>query len=358
MKLTVLCLFGGKSEEYEISLMSAGTVIPALDTEKYDVIPVGITKDGKWYRYAGPLSFITDNTWHTHPEYLRRAMLSPSGDRILYTETDTRGVFEETVIDAAVPVMHGAFSEDGTLQGLLEVCNIPFVGPGCAASAVSMDKTFAKRILADFDIPMARFLSFSRREIDEAPETVIAQAEAFDAYPLFVKPANAGSSVGASKAHDREELVRALHTAAKIDSKIMVEECIEGREVECAVLGNDDPKATVPGEIFSGAAFYDYDAKYVTDTSEAFIPARIREETREKIREYAVKIFSVLGCRGLSRVDFFVRMKPDGTEEILFNEINTLPGFTKISMYPKLWNYMGIPTPELVDRLIALAREV
>ena len=357
-KITVLCLFGGRSKEYEVSLMSAGCVIPALDSEKYDVVTVGITKDGVWYAYSGDMDAVKNNTWHTEKEHLRRAMLSPSyGDGGLYIEGDVPGSFERVPIDVIVPVVHGAFCEDGTLQGLLSLSGIPYVGPHCASSAVGMDKAFTKLILQNYGIPMARFALITRAEIEQDSASALAKAEAVDAYPLFVKPANAGSSVGASKVPSRDELLPALRCAAEIDDKILVEECISGREVECAVLGNADAKASVPGEIDSGSVFYDYDAKYITDTSEAFIPARIRPETAERIRAYAVQIFGILGCRGLSRVDFFVRTKTDGAEEIIFNEINTLPGFTKISMYPKLWNYMGVPTPELLDRLIAYAME-
>lgn len=358
-KITILCIFGGRSKEYEISLMSAGTVIPALDREKYDVVCVGITKEGKWYAFSGGIGAITDNTWHTRPSELRRAMLSPSyGDKTLYIEREPdSGVFDPVKIDAAVPVVHGAYCEDGNLQGLLSMSGIPYVGPHCASSAVSMDKVFTKDILRGHGIPMAEYTVISRAMLLAEPEKAALQAESVCDYPLFVKPVNGGSSVGASKASCRAELLSAMRLAAEIDGKVLVERCITGREVECAVLGNEDPEATVPGEIDSGAEFYDYDAKYVTDTSEAFIPARIRPESAEAIREYAVRIFRLLDCRGLSRVDFFVTQDSDGTEHVLFNEINTLPGFTKISMYPKLWNYMGVPTGELLDRLIALAME-
>ncbi len=358
MKLSVLCLFGGKSTEYKVSLRSACTVLAALDPQKYDVTTVGMTESGTWYAYDGDMDDIRDDTWHTRTEVLHRAMLSPSfGDHILYIEGTVPNTFSTKHIDVVIPVVHGAYCEDGTLQGLLSMTGIPYVGPHCAASAVAMDKMLTKLVLNNFDIPQAKCGFFTRAEIESTPETALDRAEAVDRYPLFVKPANAGSSIGVSKANDRVELLAALKTAARYDSKVLVEECIVGREIECAVLGNADAEPSVPGEINPGSEFYDYDAKYITDTSADFIPARIPEQTREEIRALAKKIYTVLGCRGLSRVDFFVCDRENAAPRIVFNEINTLPGFTSISMYPKLWNYMGKSTTELLDCLIALAME-
>lgn len=352
MKKSVLCLFGGKSTEYKVSLMSVCSVLPALDTDKYDIHTVGITSDGKWYSYTGSLDAIRDDTWHEKTDCLRRAMLSPSfGDGNLYVEGETKNSFIPVHIDVIVPVVHGAYCEDGTLQGLLSMTGIPYVGPHCAASAVAMDKMFTKLILNNYDIPQAKSAFFTRAEIETAPDEVLTRAEAVDSYPLFVKPANAGSSIGVSKASDRAELLAAMRLAASFDTKVIVEECIVGREVECAVLGNEDAHPSIPGEINPGSDFYDYDTKYITDTSADFIPARISENALEQVRTYAKKIYTVLGCRGLSRVDFFVTKE----ERIVFNEINTLPGFTQISMYPKLWNYMGKTTAELLDTLIEYA---
>lgn len=357
MKTQVLCIFGGMSSEYEVSLRSACTVLAALSEKEFDVHKLGITRDGKWYLFTGKDEAIANDTWHKDTLNLCRAMLSPNfGDGLLYVENspETRG-FKTYPIDVIVPVVHGAYAEDGKLQGLLSMTGIPYVGPHCTASAISMDKAFTKLILNNYGIPQARYTVISRAELDSDPNAVIAAAENVDAYPLFVKPANAGSSVGASKAADREALLAALKLAAAHDDKILVEECIVGREIECAVLGNRDPEATVPGEIDAGAEFYDYEAKYIASTSSAFIPARIKESTQEKIRAYAKQIYEILGCEGLSRVDFFVTTDENGEEYIIFNEINTLPGFTSISMYPKLWNHMGKSTPALLDELITLA---
>lgn len=354
MKKTVLCLFGGKSTEYKVSLRSVCTVLDALDTEKYDIVRVGITEDGRWYHYTGSNADILADTWHTAPAVLRRAMLSSSyGDHNLYIERTEENCFDTVMIDVVIPMVHGAYCEDGTLQGLLSMTGIPYVGPHCAASAVAMDKVFTKLILNNFGIPQAKCAVLMRSRIDADPVGACAEAEAVSGYPLFVKPANAGSSIGVSKAENRDALLAALRHAASYDDKVLVEECIIGREVECAVLGNESPAAAIPGEINSGAAFYDYDAKYITDTSSDYIPARISEKALEAVRGYAIRIYEILGCKGCSRVDFFVTEN----EDIIFNEINTLPGFTSISMYPKMWQNMGKPIPALLDDLIALAEE-
>lgn len=353
MKKTVLCLFGGKSTEYKVSLRSVCTVLDALNKEKYDVVRVGITEDGRWYHYTGANAQILDDTWHTDVTALRRAMLSSSyGDHNLYIETETENTFDTVAIDVVIPMVHGAYCEDGTLQGLLSMTGIPYVGPHTAASAVAMDKVFTKLILNNFGIPQAKCAVLTKSRIASDPQGCCEESEAVSAYPLFVKPANAGSSIGVSKAENRAALLSALQLAASYDDKVLVEECIVGREVECAVLGNEHPTASIPGEIHSGADFYDYDAKYITDTSSDYIPARISDAALEAVRGYAVKIYEILGCRGLSRVDFFVTAE----ETIIFNEINTLPGFTSISMYPKMWEHMGKPIPELLDDLITLAQ--
>lgn len=352
MKKTILCLFGGKSTEYKVSLRSVCTVLDALGKEKYNVVRVGITEGGCWYHYTGTNAQILDDTWHTDTAHLRRAMLSSSyGDRNLYIETETTNTFETVSVDVVIPMVHGAYCEDGTLQGLLSMTGIPYVGPHCAASAVAMDKVFTKLILNNFGIPQAKCAVLTKSRIAAAPEVCCDEAEGVSGYPLFVKPANAGSSIGVSKADNREELLSALRLAASYDDKVLVEECIVGREVECAVLGNENPSASIPGEINSGADFYDYDAKYITDTSSDYIPARISDAALEAVRGYAVKIYEILGCKGLSRVDFFVT----ADEKIIFNEINTLPGFTSISMYPKMWMHMGKSISQLLDDLIALA---
>ncbi len=356
---TVLCLFGGRSTEYEVSLRSVCTVLSGIDRAKYNVLTLGITREGSWLLYEGETEAIRNDTWHTLPGATRPAFLSPDfGEGCLYAmeaggnENAGATAFSKIPVHVILPVLHGAYAEDGTLQGLLAMTGIPFVGPGCAASAIAMDKAYTKLILNNYDIPQALCRVFTRGEIEGDINAVCAQAEALSHYPLFVKPANAGSSVGVSKAKDRDSLVSALRLAASFDTKVLVEECIVGREIECAVLGNEDPLTTVPGEINPGSDFYDYETKYVTDVSADYIPARIPEDVQDTVRAYAKKIYTVLGCKGLSRVDFFV--KEDGG--VIFNEINTLPGFTSISMYPKLWAHMGLDLPTLTEALIDTAR--
>lgn len=349
-KPTILIMFGGKSTEYEVSLRSAYSILSNIDTEKYDVLTLGVTKDGKWLYFDGDISEIPANTWyksHTVP-----AMLVPDcGAGQLCIGRDTPKYVH---IDAIFPVMHGAKSEDGTLQGLFEICEIPYVGPGCLASAVSMDKVFTKLVLNNFDIPQAEFLHFTDSEVSENIENCVSAVESKFEYPVFVKPANAGSSVGTGKARNREQLCASLINAAKYDSKIIVEEYITAKEIEVAVMGNgSNLTASQCGHIDSGADYYDYDAKYTTDTSKCTIPADIPTDVSDKVREYAKYIYTVLGCKGLSRVDFFVC----DNGRIVFNEINTLPGFTTISMYPKLFINEGMTYSEIIDRLIALALE-
>ena len=358
-KKSLLCLFGGRSKEYEVSLMSASAMIAALDRELFEVHTVGITKDGKWYLYTGDLESVADGSWPERDDFLAECLLSTSfGERtLLVRRKETEDRFKRIPVDLVFPMVHGAFSEDGTLQGLLSLSGIPYVGSGCTASAVAMDKDLTKRIVMRDGIPSAAFICLNAKDLQDNPEESLRLAESVGRYPLFVKPANAGSSIGASRASDRGELLRALKEAADVDFKILVEECIRGREVECAVLGNCSPETSGVGEIEAATGFYDYDAKYRFDTSRLYIPARIQPETAAVVRDYAKRIFLLLGCRGLSRVDFFVVTNEDGSESVLFNEINTLPGFTKISMYPKLWAAAGIGMTELLTRLITLAEE-
>ncbi|MBO4229119.1 MAG: D-alanine--D-alanine ligase [Clostridia bacterium] len=358
-KRSLLCLFGGRSREYEVSLMSASSMIAALDRELYDVHTVGITKDGKWYLYSGDLASIADGSWADKSSFLADCLLSPSyGERVLFVRRPGKeDLFERLSVELVFPMVHGAFSEDGTLQGLLSMTGIPYVGSGCTASAVAMDKDLTKQIVTRNGIPSASFLCLSAEELKTRQEDALARAESVSGYPLFVKPANGGSSIGASRVWNRAELLGALEEAAEVDYKILVEECIRGREVECAVLGNSDPETSGVGEIEAATGFYDYESKYLSGTSRLYIPARIRPETAQIVRDYAKRIFLMLGCRGLSRVDFFVLENADGTESVLFNEINALPGFTAISMYPKLWAASGIEMTELLNRLISLAGE-
>ena len=351
-KLNVCVLFGGMSPEHDVSLRSAESVLNNMDTEKYNIFPVGIAKDGDWILYGSTdYSKLPTGQWLNCPEN-RRAAISPiRGQGLLIFEGDN--VIRE-MIEIVFPVLHGENGEDGSVQGLLQLAGIPFVGPHVAASAVSMDKTLTKLVADNAGVKQAAWQLVRASEVRSHMEQIVTRLEGKFTYPMFVKPAGTGSSVGVSKAPDREGLIRALTHAAQFDTKILVEEFIHGREVEVAVMGNESPVASVCGEIDSGADFYDYDAKYVTDTSVAYIPARIPEDVEEFVREEAVKIYSAIGCQGLSRVDFFVTYEDN---RVVFNEINTLPGFTSISMYPKLFAASGIPYSQIIDNLLKLAQE-
>ena len=350
-KLSVCVLFGGVSPEHEVSLRSAESVLNHIDHNKYHVFPVGITKDGDWIHYTGKdYSLLPSGEWKSFPGNRRTAISPVRGQGLLCFEGDC--VVRER-IDVVFPVLHGENGEDGTIQGLLQLAGIPYVGPHVAASAVAMDKTLTKLVADQAEITQARWQLVRREDADNRMESVMEELEKSFDYPMFVKPAGTGSSVGVTKAACREELRGGLLCAGVYDEKVLVEEFIQGKEIEVAVMGNDSPVASVCGEIDSGAEFYDYDAKYLTDTSVAYIPARISEEVAEQVRETAVRIYQAIGCRGLSRVDFFV------TEQgrVVFNEINTIPGFTSISMYPKLFAASGIPYSQLIDELIRLAVE-
>ena len=351
-KQNVCILFGGISPEHEVSLRSAEAVLNNIDHEKYNIYPVGITKDGDWIIYGGnDYSELPAGTWMNNPAN-RRGTISPIRGQGLFSFEGDCVVRER--IDVVFPVMHGENCEDGAIQGLFQLAGIPYVGPHVAASAVSMDKTLTKLVIDHAGVPQAAWHLVRRVDLAHHLEATIAALEAKFEYPMFVKPAGTGSSVGVSKAADRAALEKALHDAAKFDDKVLVEEFIDGREIEVAVMGNDNPVASECGEIDSGAEFYDYDAKYITDTSTAYIPARIPADVAEQVREQAVKVYSAIGCQGLSRVDFFVTFEGN---RVVFNEINTLPGFTSISMYPKLWEATGIPYSRLIDELLTLAVE-
>ena len=351
-KVNVCVLFGGMSPEHEVSLRSAQFVLDSLNPEKYNVFPVGITQKGDWIIYGGKdYAALPDGSWQTHPDN-RKAAISPiRGQGLLSFEGDC--VVREW-IDVVFPVLHGENGEDGAMQGLMQLAGIPCVGPDVAASAVAMDKTLTKLVADNEGIAQADWMLVRRSDTASRMEYVLDSIEKQFNYPVFVKPAGTGSSVGVSKACDRAAAAEALILAAQYDQKILVEAFIDGFEVEVAVMGNDTPVASVCGEIDSGADFYDYDAKYVTDTSVAYIPARIPEEVAEQVRQQAIRIYTAMGCRGLSRVDFFVTR---ADQRIVFNEINTLPGFTSISMYPKLFAASGIGAEELVDELLRLAME-
>ena len=351
-KLSVCILFGGISPEHDVSLRSAESVLNNIDHSKYNVIPLGITREGDWIIFGGnDYSELPAGTWMNNPKNNRGAISPVRGQGLLRFEDDC--VVRER-LDVVFPVMHGENCEDGAIQGLLQLAGIPYVGPHIAASAVSMDKTLTKLVVDQAGVPQAAWHLVRRHEVKSHMDHVIEVLEKKFRYPMFVKPAGTGSSVGVSKAANREALDKALHEAAKFDEKVLVEEFIHGREIEVAVMGNSSPVASCCGEIDSGAEFYDYEAKYVTDTSTAYVPARISEEVEEQVRELAVQVYSAIGCQGLSRVDFFVTYEDN---RIVFNEINTLPGFTSISMYPKLFDASGIPYSQLIDELLNLALE-
>lgn len=350
-KLTVLVLFGGKSSEHDVSCVSASSVIANIPQDKYEIIKIGITKQGAWYRYNGDTTLLPEDKWVNDTANLVPAFLSPDPTVGGIIET-VNGEAKQTKIDVVFPVLHGKNGEDGTVQGLLQLAEIPFVGCDMTSSAACMDKAITNALADQAGIPQAKWLSYTEREYRSNPQKALDACVAKLGYPIFVKPAKAGSSVGISKASDINELADAFETAFANDSKVVLEETVIGSEVECAVLGNDDPVAATPGEIAPCNDFYDYEAKYISGDSGLFIPARISEDMLKKVQKEAIRAYKALGCSGFSRVDFFVN-----GEDIKLNEINTIPGFTSISMYPKLWAHSGLPYPELLDKLLRLAIE-
>jgi len=350
-KKTVAVLFGGVSSEHDVSCMSAASVISRIDRDRYDLILVGITKDGMWYRYEGPAEKISSGEWNT--EDLNRCFISPDRSIHGFVEFLPDGSARTIRVDTVFPVLHGKNGEDGTLQGLLMMAGIPFVGCDALASAVCMDKAVCNMIVDNAGIKRADWRYLTKDRIDEFDSFADDCEKAFG-YPMFVKPANAGSSVGVSRACSREELKAAADEAFRHDYKILAEREIVAQEVECAVMGNAHPVASILGEIAPAEGFYDYDSKYINGTSALFIPARVSEEKSQEIREIAVRVYRLLGCTGLSRVDFLLE-KSTGIPYL--NELNTLPGFTSISMYPKLFEASGVPYTELLTRLIEYADE-
>lgn len=349
----LLLIFGGQSSEHAVSRKSCASLIPYVDREKFRLSTVGITRKGEWFLTQATPEQIASGEWE-NVEGNAPAFLSPSravsGLQVITSE----GVVSVPV-DVVYPVMHGELCEDGAIQGLLELCGIPYVGPDICASACSMDKTVTKLVAAASGVRQARYAVVTDVELraDALAAAVRTEETIGTGYPLFVKPASAGSSVGVSKAHNREELLEAFEKAVKVCKKILIEETIVGREVEVAVLGNDNPKASVVGEVLAANDFYDFDAKYQNAASRTVIPAEISEEASEKLRRSAVAVYRALSCEVMSRVDFF--LLPDG--DVVFNEINTLPGFTKISMYPKLWEATGVPYSQLLTKLCEFAIE-
>lgn len=347
----VLVVFGGVSSEHDVSVVSASSVIKNIPTDKYNLYLIGITKQGDWYLYEGDPDNLPEDKWLTEGTR-KKAFLSP--DRSLHGITVLDGDKAENIhIDIIFPVLHGKNGEDGTMQGLFQLSGIPFVGCDMASSAVSMDKIYTNSMADAYGIPQAAWDSISRYEFEKGIKPLEAIEETLG-FPIFVKPANAGSSVGISKAHNLDELRAGVKLALKYDDRVLFEEFIDGYEVECAVLGNDEPITGVVGQITPANEFYDYDAKYSNAASVLNIPALVDEKTRDEVAEQAKKVFKGLGCSGFSRVDFFVTKKDN---RVLFNEINTIPGFTNISMYPKMMEAAGIPYSELCDRLLQLAEE-
>ena len=346
-KKVIAVIFGGQSSEHEVSKISASTVMANINQEKYTILPVYITKEGHWLLYDGPIENIQNSNWE---KFAASAIISPDAThKGLIRIVGDKAKF--IPIDLAYLVLHGANGEDGTIQGLLELAQIPYVGCGVLSSAVSMNKAYTKIIIEKLGVAQAKYEVIYKYDVESNIESCIDKIENTCGYPCFVKPACAGSSVGITKAHNKDELVEGLWLAAKEDSTIVVEETIVGDELECGVLGNKDVQASTVGQILAAEDWYTFDAKYNNKESKTVIPANIPEDKIEEVRKDAVAIFKALDGKGIARVDFF--MEKD-TDRIVFNEINTLPGFTPISMYPMLFNNVGIPTEELVDKIIEL----
>jgi D-alanine-D-alanine ligase len=384
-KLRIGILFGGRSGEHEVSLLSAASILNAIDRKKFDVTPIGITKEGRWLAAADAQSLLAGETASAaalpsgaqgaNPKQGEKRAGDPAttpGAKLLHEGIPTLLAPEPSgsmsgerrldgkSLDVVFPVLHGTFGEDGTIQGLFELASIAYVGSGVLGSAAGMDKDAMKRLFAQAGLPIVKHVTLLRAEWESSPRKAVARIEAALKYPLFVKPANLGSSVGISKAHDRKELGPALDLAAQFDRKLIVEQGVGGnkakaRELEVAVLGNDSPEASVVGEIIPGKEFYDYEAKYLSEGSVPVIPAKLTRAQAKQVREMAVAAFRACDLAGLARVDFL--MEPGGKQRIYLNEVNTMPGFTRISMYPKLWDASGLAYKDLITRLIALALE-
>ncbi|AFM41810.1 D-alanine--D-alanine ligase [Desulfosporosinus acidiphilus SJ4] len=350
-KIRVILLFGGRSGEHEVSLNSAQSIFKAIDRSRFDVETIGINKQGQWFWGLLPQTLLKEGFPETGEAPQVTLVVDPSNPRFI--ALDGRPLPNDGKFDLIFPVLHGPYGEDGTLQGLLEMANVPYAGSGVLGSSLGMDKDRMKAAFLDKKLPLARFVTLLRSDYFNHPDNWVADIEAKIGYPCFVKPANLGSSVGISKAHDRSELIQALKLAADYDRKIVVEENIVGREIEVAVLGNDQPKASLPGEILPAEEFYSYEAKYSDIGSSLKIPAPLPQFVIDQLQKMAREAFLAVDASGLSRVDFFVTEK----NEIVLNEINTLPGFTEISMYPKLWEATGIPYSKLIDHLIDLGFE-
>jgi D-alanine-D-alanine ligase len=359
-KIRVGVIFGGKSGEHEVSLASAQSIMRAIDKRKYDVVPIGITHAGRWLTSGDPLKALTGGQT-SMPQLLNSGFAldadapdasTPPERRELVPGTQAAGIPE---VDVVFPVLHGTFGEDGTVQGLLELADIPYVGAGVMSSAVAMDKVVMKDVLRSHGLPVVDHVVVKRARWATDSQSVRAEVASSIGYPCFVKPANLGSSVGVSKAHAADEIDAAIDLAAQYDRKILVEKCVEqAREIEVSVLGNDDPIASAPGEVIPSREFYDYAAKYLDNASDLLIPAPLDPETSDQIRQLAIDAYLAFDCAGMARVDFLLSRT---SGELFISEVNTIPGFTSISMYPKLWEASGISYSELIDRLIQLALE-
>jgi D-alanine-D-alanine ligase len=365
-KIRLGVLFGGRSGEHEVSLTSAAAVMQALDPEKYELVPVGITRDGRWRvgsKAIGLLAGAEGDNLAQRTASLQTVLedgravtpsVDPSGPKLLPMAKSSGAVKARPEVDVIFPVLHGTFGEDGTIQGLLELADLPYVGAGVLASAAGMDKDVMKRLFRDAGLPVVPWEMVLRKEWEDDPAGVRRKIEKRLRYPLFVKPANLGSSVGITKAHSRAQFKAGMDLAAQYDRKILVEKAVDAREIECAVLGNDKPEASVPGEIVPVNEFYDYEAKYIKEGSELLIPARLSPRQTQRVQDLAVRAFKAIDCAGMGRVDFLLDRK---SGKLFLLEINTIPGFTSISMYPKLWEASGVPYSTLLDRLIELALE-
>jgi D-alanine-D-alanine ligase len=353
-KIRLAVLFGGRSGEHEVSLMSARSVLNALDLQKYEVVEVGVTHEGRWLVGEGVLAAMqAGKTDALHGAVMFGDPTLAGLYKLVGAEDGLRLEFLEQV-DVVFPVLHGTYGEDGTIQGLLEMADLAYVGAGVLGSALGMDKAIFKDVMHTHNIPVVEFTTVNRKELQSNMDNVLDRAEKVASYPLFVKPVNLGSSVGVSKCNNRSDLLEGLLEAARYDRRVLVERGINGREIEVSVLGNDEPIASTPGEIIPADEFYSYEAKYYDDRSQLLIPAPISDEMAQKVQRIAIAAYKAVDCAGMARADFLLDKDSD---ELFLNEINTIPGFTQISMYPKLWNASGIGYPQLVDRLIELALE-
>jgi D-alanine-D-alanine ligase len=350
-KIRLGILFGGRSGEHDVSLASAASVMKALDPAKYEIVPIGVTRDGQWRVGSGAVQLLAQVLESGDPV---TPSLDPAGPKLLPLASSTPATNIRPEVDVVFPVLHGTFGEDGTVQGLLELADLPYVGAGVLASAVGMDKDVMKRLFRDAGLPVVPWELILREDWEKHAAAVRKRIERQLRYPLFVKPANLGSSVGISKVHSRRELPAAVNLARQYDRKILVERAIPAREIECSVLGNDTPRASVPGEVVPVNEFYDYEAKYIKEGSELIIPARLTPRQTKRVQEVAIRAFQAIDGAGMARVDFLLDRK---TGKVYVNEINTIPGFTSISMYPKLWEASGVAYSELLNRLIELALE-